>query len=209
MSMAGTQRLSTLLADIFNPERRRTSFGELVDELDQHGMAIILILFSVPSALPLPAPGYSTALSIPLMLIGLRLLSGRDTLWLPHRVRDKSFEPARFKKLLGPMLKLVRFIERFSRPRFVRFAESKWLTVGLGALICLLAASMALPIPGTNTLPAGGIFLIGFGLLEKDGLLILGGVLYGALAAAVSFLVILFGYELVKRVILEFFRLAA
>ena len=200
-----SKKLSEILSEIFDPNRKSESFGELVDGLDHHGMAIVLILFAIPSALPVPAAGYSTVLSVPLMLIGIRLLLGKETIWLPKKVRARTFEPASFQKLLAPMLKLVSFIERFSKPRLVRFSQSKALTILLGGLICVLAASMALPIPGTNTLPAGGIFLIGFGLLEDDGLLILGGILYSIAAATVTVFIIVFGYEVVKGVILSLF----
>ncbi len=200
------KKLSVVLSEIFDPAQAPSKYGELVDGLDHHGMAMVLILFSIPAALPIPAAGYSTVLSIPLMAIGLRLILGKDTVWLPEKLRASAFEPAKFRKLLGPMIKLVSCIERFSKPRLVRFSQSKSLTIALGFLICLLAASMALPIPGTNTLPAGGIFLIGFGLLEKDGLLILGGILYSIIAAALTVFIIKFGYEVVKAVILGFFQ---
>jgi len=200
--MTEGKRLSEILAEIFDPGRAPSSYGELVEELDHHGMAMVLILFSIPSALPVPAAGYSTVLSVPLMLIGLRLLCVKNTVWLPERVRQATFNPKQFAKLAGLMQRLVCFIERFSRPRLISFAESTWLTVLLGLLICLLAISMALPIPGTNTLPAGGIFLIGFGLLEKDGLLILFGIAYSIIALLLAVLIIIFGYELVKAAIL-------
>ena len=70
---------------------------------------------------------------------------------------------------------------------------------GIGLLIAFLAASMALPIPFTNTLPAGGIFLIGFSLLEEDGIILLGGLAYSVLVLAVSTaviaMVIIFGAQ--------------
>ena len=58
--------LSNLIQHVFDPGRDPITCGELIDELDRHGMAVILILFSIPAALPVPAAGYSTLLSIPL-----------------------------------------------------------------------------------------------------------------------------------------------
>ena len=54
---------------------------------------------------------------------------------------------------------------------------------------------MALPIPGTNTAPAFGIFLIGFALLEEDGLLLILGILASLVALAISLTIIFFGYQ--------------
>lgn len=204
-TISHSRKLSQILLDIFNPEKESSSFGKLVDELDQHGMAIVLILFSIPAALPVPAAGYSTLLSIPLFLIGLRLLTAKDTVWLPQSVREKNFNPKSFQKLLKPMNRLVTTLEQVSRPRFVNFAQSKLVLVGLGFIICLLAASMALPIPGTNTAPAFGIFLLGFGLLEKDGIFIVVGICASLIALCISSFIIIFGYEVVKAVIVNFF----
>jgi hypothetical protein len=38
-----------------------------------------------------------------------------------------------------------------------------------------MGISMMIPIPGTNTLPAMGIFVTGFGLMEDDGAISLAG----------------------------------
>ena len=195
------EKLSEILSSIFLSQKSALSYGELVDSLDHHGMAIVLILFSLPSALPVPAPGYSTILSIPLLLIGLRLLSGFDTLWLPQKIRQTPLDPEKFSSLVQHALKAVLFIERFSRARLSLLTSSRWTRPLLGVLILALACSMALPIPGTNTLPAGGIFLIGFSLLEDDGLLLLLGCLYSLAALTLTILIITMGYEVVKELI--------
>ena len=78
------ERLSEILDRIFLKDREESTIGHLVEELDHHGLAMILILFSVVSALPIPAAGYSTLLSIPLMCIAVHLLIGREQLWLPE-----------------------------------------------------------------------------------------------------------------------------
>ena len=56
-----------------------------------------------------------------------------------------------------------------------------------------MSVFMMIPIPGTNTLPAIGIFVTGFGLVEDDGAISLGGlgicltaiILIGSVIAAV------------------------
>lgn len=190
------QPLSEIVANVFDETREPTTYGAIVDEIGQHGIAVILILFALPSALPIPAAGYSTILSIPLFLIGYRLLAGYDTIWLPEKLRQRAFVPKSFsRKLVGAMLRMIRFFENFTKPRL------SWLTGAtvtrslLGILILGLAASMALPIPGTNTAPAFGIFLIGFALLEEDGLLLLVGILASLVAMAISLTIIFFGYQ--------------
>jgi hypothetical protein len=196
------RKLSEIIGSVFCETRETTNFGAIIDELDHHGMAIILILFSIPSALPIPAAGYSTILSAPLLLIGMSFLLGKDSVWLPDKVKQREFRPADFRKLKKWMLNISRFIEKFSQPRLAFITQTKTSKRFLGILICGLAAFMVLPIPGTNTLPAGGIFLIGFGLLEDDGLLVGAGILYSVAATLLALLIIFFGYEIVKSFIL-------
>ena len=188
--------LSSIIRHVFDPDRDPITCGELVEELDRHGMAVILILFSVPVALPLPAAGYSTLLSIPLLIIGLRLLAGYDKLWLPASLRRRPFDTARFnRRVVSAMLRLVQAVERFSSPRLTGLVRAPAMRVVIGLVICALACSMLMPIPGTNTAPAFGIFLIGFSLLEDDGVLLLAGILCSLMALFISLLIIFFGYK--------------
>ena len=201
--------LSNLIRHVFDPGRDPITCGELVDELDRHGMAVILVLFSIPAALPVPAAGYSTLLSIPLLIIGLRLLAGYDNLWLPAKLRQRPFNTARFnRRLVDAMLRLVQAVERFSSPRLIGLVRAPAMRVVIGLVICALACSMLLPIPGTNTAPAFGIFLIGFSLLEDDGVLLLAGVLSSLLALFISLLIVFFGYKSyvwLKEAVRDFF----
>lgn len=201
--------LSNLIQHVFDPGRDPITCGELIDELDRHGMAVILILFSIPAALPVPAAGYSTLLSIPLLIIGLRLLAGYDNLWLPARLRQRPFSTAGFnRRVVDAMLRLVQVVERFSSPRLTGLARAPAMRVITGLVICALACAMLLPIPGTNTAPAFGIFLIGFSLLEDDGVLLLAGILCSLLALFISLAIIFFGYKgyvWLKEAVRDFF----
>ena len=80
--------LSTIIEQVFDPSRGPSTYGQLIDEIDQHGMAVVLILFALPSALPLPAAGYSTVLSIPLFIIGFSL-----NLWPQHTLAAEPAAP--------------------------------------------------------------------------------------------------------------------
>ncbi len=58
---------------------------------------------------------------------------------------------------------------------------------------------MIIPVPLTNTAPAFGVFLIGLGMLEEDGLLSIAGVLASLAGVALTLTVlsalIYFGWE--------------
>lgn len=195
------EKLSSIIGRVFNPHRGVTTLGAMMEELDHHGMALVLIIFSFPSALPLPAPGYSTVLSIPLMLMGIALLKGQQAVRLPVSISRKQFDLKSFSKLTRLMERIALFLEKFSRPRFAALVRSRLSRTGIGVLICLLAFSMFIPLPGTNTLPAGGIFLIGFSFLEDDALFLFIGIIWSVLALIFSCLVIFLGYEGAKLLV--------
>ena len=86
---------------------------------------------------------------------------------------------------------LVRFLEKFLRPRLTMLTDTPLLRQ-LHALLMLLAALtllLPLPIPFTNSFPAWTILLIAAGLLERDGFFILAG--YVVFVAGVFYFVFL------------------
>jgi hypothetical protein len=195
------QKLSEILAHIFDETRPVRTWQSVFDELEHHGLAILLVFFSLWSALPIPAAGYSTILSLPLFAIGLCFLFNRKSIALPKKIGKRNLVPGSYEKLRRWLFPALEFLERYSRPRGVALVRSYVTRLFLGAIIIVLAISMFIPIPGTNTLPAIGVFLIGFSLLEDDGAMLLFGIFVSILSCISTTLIILFGYEAVKAVI--------
>ncbi len=54
---------------------------------------LTLLLLSLPSALPVPAPGYSTPFGIALLLVSLQIILGRQSVWLPARMANIRIAP--------------------------------------------------------------------------------------------------------------------
>jgi len=155
----------------------------IADRVGDKGFGILLVILSLPSALPVPAPGYSTPFGIVLMLLGLQMMSGRERPWLPERVLRKEISKEFAGKLVRSANRFLGLAERLIRPR-MRWINRKGGRMFLGCVVLLMASLMILPIPLTNTLPAGVIFLVGVSLSEDDGLVAIGSFLAGLLAAA-------------------------
>lgn len=168
---------------LMSAERPRAlKISEIVEAVGDKGFGLLLTVLSLPSALPVPAPGYSTPFGILIVCIGLQLVLGRRTLWLPKRAKKTKLSA----KMSGRMLKAARTFlkktERFVRPRFF-WVSSRVGEAMVGLLVIAMAGLMILPIPLTNTFPAMVIFLIGVGLSEDDGVWVLLAFLVGALSA--------------------------
>ena len=170
--------LESILA---SQDQQGPSIAELTAAVGEKGFGLLLIILSLPSALPVPAPGYSTPFGIAIALIALQMLLGRQSLWLPARLQAIRIKPALAHKMIGAASKFLRAIEHLIRPR-QRWIRSRPGYAAMAILILCMAALMMLPIPLTNTAPAMVIFLIGIGLSEEDGLLAMGSCCLGCAA---------------------------
>ena len=96
-------------------------------------------------------------------------------------------------KLADKMLKsgaaFLRRIETLIKPR-MRWIHSRGGHSALGIIISMMAILMIIPIPGTNTLPAMVIFILGVSISEEDGLIAVGAFGCAVLAATFSAIVL-------------------
>ncbi|NBB78121.1 MAG: exopolysaccharide biosynthesis protein [Verrucomicrobia bacterium] len=157
------------------------SIHEITAAVEEKGFGLLLIVLALPSALPIPAPGYSTPFGIIITLVALQMILGRPTVWLPGRLGRIRIKPSLARTMLGSACKFLHRIERFIRPRQL-WIRGRTGQAALGAVVLCMAALMILPIPLTNTAPAMVIFLIGVGLSEEDGLLALAAFALGCCA---------------------------
>jgi hypothetical protein len=181
-------RLSNELQRFFF-EEERPSQVKLADILLLAGERIfgfLFVILSLPSALPVPAPGYSVPFGILIFLLAMQLLVGSKSPWLPQRMMNHPIKLETVQKFLKAGLPWLRRIEALARPRMTYICTTVPGRVTIGSTIALMAISMMIPIPGTNTLPAMGIFVTGFGLLEDDGAISLSGLVLCVMGAILS-----------------------
>jgi hypothetical protein len=153
--------------------------------------ALILLVFSLPEALPLPVAGMSTFLAIPLILVSLQMLLFGPVPRLPGWLRNRRV-PLQFLKLADTRIgRALNRLERISRPRWNGLVEQTRI---IGAVCLVLAVVIALPIPFGNMLPALCVLGIAVGMLQRDGALVAGSMTAaGIIAAGLSTLAIFAG----------------
>lgn len=162
-------RLSTDIKVIFAHSENPVTVREILDRVSVKSFGIFLVVLSMPSALPVPAPGYSVPFGLALLFLGIQVVLRRDHPWFPERVLQREIHIRENSKAVGGMVRILSFVEKFIRPRFSFVYANPMLYRLMGCVIMLCSVSMLIPIPLTNTLPAIGIFLIGLGMLEEDG----------------------------------------
>ena len=162
--------------------RTRVSVADLLGLLGDRAIGALMFVFAAPNILPVP-PGVSAILGAPLIFLSAQLMLGMRP-WLPSVVMKRSLSREDFAALTRRVVPWLGKAERLLRPRY-GFAARPPMEYVVGAVCLLLAAVLALPIPLGNTLPAVAISVLALGVLERDGIWILGGLAAAGVAVAV------------------------
>ncbi len=165
---------------------RQVTLNEILEIAGERTFGFLFVLLSLPSALPIPAPGYSVPFGVVMLLLAVQLVAGSEQPWLPEKFRKKGFERSSVQGILRKGLPWLKRIETVARPRLTPVCTSRAGRMVIGCAIALMSISMMIPVPLTNTLPAIGIFVTGFGLLDDDGAISLAGLTICAMGAALS-----------------------
>ena len=175
--------LSEELKSLLLTESESLTVAQLVERVGDRGFGLLLVVLSLPSALPVPAAGYSVPFGMMLAVLALQMMLGKSHPVFPQRMSRASISRGMAERLLGGAAWIFRRVEWIVRPR-LRWIGSSGGQVLMGVLVLLMAILMMIPIPMTNTFPAFVIFLIGVGLTEEDGLFAMGACLVGVAAVA-------------------------
>ncbi len=159
------------------------TLGSLVDVFVERSFAIVFVLLMALPALPLPTGGVTHVLEVITMLLALELIAGRRDIWLPARFKRLELAGGKREQALGVLLRRIRWLERFSRPR------GRWLfghrvsgmVFGLATFGLTLPAFLAPPFSGLDTLPSIGVVVLALGVLLTDAVLAAAGLLIGTL----------------------------
>jgi hypothetical protein len=157
------------------------SVGELIDGIGGRAFSIIMLLLTVPIAIPGP-PGLPTAFCIPLLLVTAQLCLGRPGPWLPNFIRKRRFSRDALLKTLKRIRPALAKLESVCRPRLLRMTDrtgERW--VGAFYLICGIVLFNPIPIPFSHNPLAIALSIVALGFVERDGYVIIAGAI-GAIA---------------------------
>ncbi len=186
------ERTSALLLRAVRGQSDRISVAEIADALDARAFGLATLIFSLPSVVPMP-PGVPTVVGIALLIVSVQMVIGRHELWLPGFLSKRSFSRQALVSAFEKMAPRLEAVEKIAKPRLL-FMTGKIGTVLIGLVVLIMAIILILPLPpGGNFPPALACAVLGMGLAERDGVIVLVGLMASALAtAAVSVVTVLF-----------------
>lgn len=176
-----------------NHQSDRISFGDLKNALHERGFGLLMVIFSMPISLPLPIPPGLTSLpAIPLLIFSIQMLMGLDSPWLPKWISNKTLKRTTLASIVETASPYLMKIEKLLKPR-LSFASSRAGEKLIGLFAAVFSVSIMIPVPLTHMVPALGILVMSLGLLSKDGITIIIGMIIGTIGVCISTLVIIMG----------------
>jgi len=150
------------------------TLGGLIELFEEKSFAICFVLLLGVSALPLPTGGVTHVFEIIAVLLALQLIAGRDHIWLPQRWRRLELAGEQRQRFITALMRNIRRLERFSRPRLRFLFDHRLSNIVFGLLVIggSLGAFLAPPFTGLDTLPSLGVVLLSLGVLLEDFVLV-------------------------------------
>lgn len=171
---ADHRTFSQVVEDIGRKDDPKLYLGELVNAFGERGMGAMMLFFGVLNIIVGAVPGSTTILGIPLLIVSAQLVFRSDQLWMPKWALKRSIERATYRGAVARALPALRRVERLTRPR-LSIMTGEVSEVLIGVFSCLLCIILIMPIWGGNLAPALIVSTLGFGLMQRDGALVLAG----------------------------------
>lgn len=157
------------------------TLGSLVELFEEKSFALLFVLLLGVPALPLPTGGATHVFEVIAVLLALQLIAGREHIWLPERWCALELAGPRQQRFIAGLMKMIRRLERLSRPRLRVLFDHRLSNIVFGVLVIAgcAGAFLAPPFTGLDTLPALGVVLLSLGVLLEDFLVVVVAVAVG------------------------------
>jgi hypothetical protein len=178
---------SVTLMRLANTARRRggLTLGDALASAGQASFGFVMLVLALPALIPIPGP-FGMVFGSALAIVALQFAIGTGSLWLPSFLRSRRLPASAFAALQQCADPIVRKIENMTRPGRLKAITGPALTYVMAVPVFALAVAIALPIPFGNIVPVVAVCVIAIGLIERDGLVVLLGILLTLVAMSVT-----------------------
>lgn len=154
------------------------SLRAIFDQLDESAFGAGLFLLALPCCIPF-LYGVPQVVSLPMMALAAQMAMGREQPWMPEKLGNRKIDRKGLTQMASGGRKWLGWIERIVRPRFTMITGKRSERV-IGLFLCIFCASILVPLPMTNTVPGFAVAIASFGLMQKDGLMVIAGLVIGS-----------------------------
>lgn len=163
------------------------TLGNLLSALGEASFGWAIVVFSLLTLLPMP-PGSSVITALPVLVTTAQMMLGFSYLRLPGRLARMPLNPDKLRRAVLRLRPVTRRLERVLTPRYPmlfarRFAQP------FGLMVFIIAFALFLPVPLSGWFPAVSLFIVGVGIVERDGLVTAVGLSFGAVSVLLTVLI--------------------
>jgi hypothetical protein len=178
-------RTSQILLALASQPGERLTVREIMAVLQDRAFSLLVVLLGLPNCLPMPPP-IPLVCGLLLALVAIQILFGREAPWLPRHLMNRSVARTDVERAVGRAVPAFRRLERISRPRMT-FLDTPLAMRLMGAVILILSLGLLFAPPFVGQIPLGlAVCLVGLGLVERDGLVVVGGLVVGSIGLTLS-----------------------
>ena len=161
----------------------RVSMRDLAQAHGPEAHGTLLLLLAMPCLLPVP--GVGTVLGMGMAALAVAMWRGHCAPCLPQRVAELELPRHWAQRVLVGLASAYAVAGRHAKARLSHLASAGRRS-GIAIAVGLMAAIVVMPIPFGNVLPALALSFIGLGLVFRDGVAVLLGLLLSGVAGVAT-----------------------
>lgn len=176
------------LSDTIADSDDKPSVGDVIDAFAERSFGALVTLISLVAAMPVigAIPGVSILTGSLIILVAGQYLIGRDTPWVPERLRNICIEAETMNGAIEKVRPYAASVDRWIQPRLSALISGRAARIAV-ALACVMLALLYYPaavVPWGVMVPALSTLALGLALVGRDGLLALIGLIGAACSVA-------------------------
>lgn len=167
----------------------RVTVDDMVEALGHRGYGPFLLVPALIEISPVGGiPAVPTILALTIAIFAAQIALGRDHLWLPEWLRNRSISGPRLHKAMDKIKPVARRMDRWFHGRLCSLSEP--LAIRLAAVCCVLLCLTVPPlefVPFASSAPMFAVAVFGLAITVRDGVLMLAGFIVTIAAVAIGF----------------------
>jgi hypothetical protein len=175
-------RTSELILNVLDRDHHQTiTIQTFLNNLGDRVYGLGILLWVLPNCIPM-VPGVAGVTGMMIMIMALQMALGRTTPWLPKFIQNRPLPRMKLLEISQRAAPRLRKLEKFIRPRY-HFLNNRAMRIFTALVIVVMAFILLLPIPIIGNMPpAWGIALLAMSLIERDGMVMILGMIVSVAA---------------------------
>jgi hypothetical protein len=154
------------------------SMQDIVTALKERGFGLLIILLSLPSAIPGVPPPIPSIFAMPVAVLTIQMMMRYSLPKLPEVINRKTVKRSQLNAMVAKFHSYLRHTDFLIKPR-IKFLTSPRNEPMIGAIMFFFTLIVIIPLPLTNSVPSIATIIMSVGIISRDGLFLIAGIVIG------------------------------